>query len=130
VHSAFGIAQQTSVIHSESSLDLTSMTPQSEADDTKLEYVSTGPLVPLYVFCTCYTYLIIPEDPCGVCSESFLESEHDMLVRAKCKARHDSHEYCLDTWVNENAIDNANKCPPDPQVICEARGRIHIGEQL
>jgi hypothetical protein len=130
VQSVSRTAQETGVIRSESFLNITSMPAQYEPDDTKLEYVPTGPRVSLDTFCTSYEDLLIPGDPCGVCSENFLESEYDVMVRARCNARHLFHKDCLDAWVNESAMDNANKCPLDREVICGARGRIHTGEQI
>jgi hypothetical protein len=79
------------------------------------------------MFYTRYEELFMSENACGVCSENFLESEHDMMVRARCNARHVFYKDSLVRWVNESALQNANNYPLDREVICEARGRIHMG---
>lgn len=124
----FETAQEIGVIHSETFVGLAHLPTQYDPDDSKVEYVPTGARLSHDMFCTSYEDHVMPGDPCGVCSEDFLED--DVLVRAKCQARHVFRKYCLGIWVNESAMDNANRCPLDLDIMCEARGRTHLGEQV
>lgn len=96
-------------------------------DLTPTEYESSGPRVPVHEFSTPYPGSINPDETCAICCFEFKETRHKRLVRSKCSAEHVFHEECLDRWVNDSAMENANRCPADREVICRRRGRVHAG---
>jgi hypothetical protein len=59
-----------------------------------------------------------------------LADPHLALVAAQCPTGHVFHGSCLNYWVNESAMDNANMCPHDRERLCDPRPRIHPGDLL
>jgi len=98
---------------------------QYTPDDTPIEFVPAGPKISLHKFSNLHTGAAPPEGSCPICWGDFGERAEPTVVFSKCAALHAFHEECLDWWVNESAMANANKCPVDREILCERRERMH-----
>ncbi|KAL1606359.1 hypothetical protein SLS60_003761 [Paraconiothyrium brasiliense] len=97
---------------------------QLEPDSTPIEYKATGDPVPLSVFSLPYQGPYPAQGTCIICMHDFADNDRELVV-ARCPTGHLFHGQCLNFWVNDSAMGNANMCPHDRQRLCDPRPRIH-----
>ncbi|KAJ4356630.1 uncharacterized protein N0V89_004666 [Didymosphaeria variabile] len=100
---------------------------QLEPDPTPTEYKSTGEPVPMNAFSLPYQGPYPAQGTCLICMNEFADNHRELVV-SRCSTGHLFHGHCLNFWVNDSAMDNANMCPHDRERLCNARPRIHPGE--
>jgi len=69
----------------------------------------------------------IPEGvACAVCMVDVHEDNKNEERPVITKCAHYFHQVCLDSWVNESAMNGANACPQCRAEMCQARAREPI----
>ena len=103
---------------------------QLEPDSTPTEYKTAGDPIPMSAFSLPYEGPHPAQGTCSICMDEFTDTGRDRrgLVVARCLTGHLFHSKCLNYWVNDSAMDNANLCPHDRERLCEPRQRTHPGE--
>lgn len=94
-----------------------------ELELCEVEYMPTGPRIPLDTFCQPVFLIDVPRDEiCTICGMDVpIFDVGDEAVVTAC--RHRFHAECLASWVNDSAVSSANTCPDCREVMCEARSR-------
>jgi hypothetical protein len=96
----------------------------SDVDD---DLQPTGERVPLKDFCK--PAQNVPKgSACSVCMTDVDKNDKDEEQPVVTKCAHFFHQICLDSWVNESAMNGANACPQCRTELCQARAREPVAE--
>lgn len=100
-----------------------------EPDSTSTEFEVAGNPLPNNVFSRPYEGQQPAQGNCIICMNELGDLSHGLVV-ARCTTGHIFHSHCLNHWVNDSAMENANLCPHDRDLLCDPRPRVHQGELL
>jgi hypothetical protein len=94
-----------------------------QVNNSTLEYGAVGEPIPLSAFCR-PTTTVPDETNCSICmSEIETTQVNKPIVVTRCE--HIFHQECLNTWVNNSAMETSNTCPACRTQMCEPRQRAH-----